>query len=117
MASTADFVFKRHDTFPPLVRNLTQTINDVVTAVNLTTATTVKLIMTATLTDGSTATVTGTCALTDATGGIVTYTWVTGDTIASGLYNAEYEITWNTGKIETIPNDGYFTVEIQDDLG
>lgn len=48
--------------------------------------------------------------------GRVTYTWITGDTDTSGTFNAEWEITYGDGSILSVPNVGYDTVIISDEL-
>lgn len=53
----------------------------------------------------------------DATLGVVKYTWQAGDTSASGDFQAEIQITWPTGKIQTFPANGYITIVITKDLG
>ena len=49
--------------------------------------------------------------------GEVTYSWGTADTATAGDYLAEVEVTWNDGKRETFPNDGYWDVTITGDIG
>lgn len=106
----ADFSLKKHDTWPPL----NATLSDANGPINLTAATTVKLIIKPT---GGGSAITGTCAVISAPAGTVRYTWATGNTDISGTYSGEFEITWSDGKIGTVPNEGYFTLEILDDLG
>jgi hypothetical protein len=102
------YTIKQHDNYPSLVLTLT----DQNGPINLSTATTVKLIL-----KSGTTTITGTCNITTPTSGIVTYVWAAGDTSVVGTYDGEVEITWNTGKIETVPNDSYFTITVFPDLG
>lgn len=52
----------------------------------------------------------------DANGGEVQYDWVAADTVNAGTFSAEIEITFSDGKIETFPNDGYFTITITAEL-
>lgn len=33
-------------------------------------------------------------------------------TAVAGTYKGEVEITWATGKIETVPNDGHFVADL-----
>lgn len=54
--------------------------------------------------------------ITDAVNGTVQYAWQAGDTDTAGDYDVEFEITWNDGGVETVPNDSYLTVRIVDDL-
>lgn len=108
----ADVTMKKDDTRPKLTRSLTQTINGVATTLPLTTASAVKFIM-----KQNAAVVSGAASISDPATGQVTYVWQTGDTATSGNYTAEWEIKWNDGGYETVPNDGYFSIEIVDDLG
>ena len=48
--------------------------------------------------------------------GIVAYEWQTGDTANTGIHSAEFQITYNSGKIETFPNTGYIKVVIKDEI-
>jgi hypothetical protein len=61
--------------------------------------------------------VSGACTVMDAGQGQVRYPWVTGNTTTAGVFQAEFQITWNGGKIETVPNGSYLAVEIVADLG
>ena len=103
----ADITFKQHDNWPPL----DAVLSDADGPMNISGAT-VKLILV-----GKTVTITGNCSLVSETGGQVRYTWANGDLAVAGDYNGEFEITFPTGKIETVPNAGYFTLTIKEDLG
>ncbi len=46
------------------------------------------------------------------TDGLVEYQWVTADTNTPGWYDAEWEVVFPGGKIETFPNKGYDTIKI-----
>lgn len=48
--------------------------------------------------------------------GIVRYDWQPSDTAASGVLEAEFEVTYNDLTVETFPNTGYITVEIISDI-
>ena len=48
--------------------------------------------------------------------GKVTYTWITANLDTEGTYNAEWEITFVSGKIMTVPNTGYDTVTVIKEL-
>jgi hypothetical protein len=48
--------------------------------------------------------------------GVVRYDWLAADTDTIGSYQAEFEVTYADGSIETFPNDGYVRVEIIDDI-
>lgn len=47
---------------------------------------------------------------------IIQYNWSPADTAASGVYLAEFQVTFSDGSIETYPNDGYILVKITPDL-
>lgn len=49
--------------------------------------------------------------------GIVRYDWETGDTNQDGVFDAEFQITFDGNGIHTIPNDGYIKVPITEELG
>lgn len=65
---------------------------------------------------GSVVSLAGTCSITDAPNNIVTYAWDTADTASIDTYEAEFQINWNDGGIETVPNDGYNYVIVKDDI-
>jgi hypothetical protein len=107
----ADRTIKQHDTWPPL----TAVLKASGLPIDLTAATLVKV-----LAKNSTGSVTwsGNCTVTDAAGGAVSYAW-TGvtDTATANTYNIEFEIQWSSGKVTTVPNDGYLSLEVKADLG
>jgi hypothetical protein len=47
-------------------------------------------------------------------GGIVEYRWAGGDTDALGSYEAEFEITYADGTVETFPSNGYIPVQVNE---
>jgi hypothetical protein len=105
-----ELTIKQHDTWPPL--RATLKANNV--AIDLTTATSVRLI----LQSPAPLTIIGVCSIVSpATSGVVTYSWISSNTATVGTYNGEFEITWANGAIETVPNDNYFQVAIKADLG
>lgn len=55
-------------------------------------------------------------SITDESGGRVEYTWTASDTDTAGTYYGEIEITYGDLTVETFPNNGYFTIIIQEDL-
>lgn len=57
-----------------------------------------------------------TATISDAANGVVTYAWGADDLDTVGEYEAEVEVTWNDGKKETFPNNGYWTVNVVDDI-
>ncbi len=48
--------------------------------------------------------------------GIVQYDWIAGNTDDVGFYQAEFEVTYSDGNVETFPNNNYIGVEIVDDI-
>lgn len=106
-----DFFIKRHDTRPPLVKNLTDADGN---PVNLTTASGVVFIMSA----GGVAKVNrASTTVTDAPTGKVSYTWVAANTDTSGTYDGEFEVTFSDGGVQTFPNPKKMVILVGDDLG
>lgn len=58
----------------------------------------------------------GTALVTNAAAGEVTYSWTAADTNTAGDYEAELEVQWTGGKVETFPNDGYWDISVVDDI-
>jgi hypothetical protein len=52
----------------------------------------------------------------DAPNGLVTYAWAPGDTDDFGTFNVEFEINWDDGGVETVPNNSYQQIKIVEDL-
>lgn len=104
------FRIKTNDTSPSLVVSLTDYAGS---KVNLTGATAqfhMKKYGASTLKVDAAATV------TSASNGQVTYDWSASDTDTAGTYYGEIEITYSDSKVETFPNNGYFTIIINEDL-
>ena len=55
-------------------------------------------------------------AVGNAVNGRQTYNPTTSDTDTAGIYEAEIQATFSNGKIRTFPSDGYFTIEVVDDI-
>lgn len=111
------FYLKQNDRRPLFVVALKDDFGEATeAAVNLTTASTAVFNMRLTDPPATVKINRGGCAITDATNGEVTYTWGTADTNTVGSYEAEVEVTWSDGKVETFPNNTYWDVEIVDDI-
>jgi len=54
--------------------------------------------------------------ITDDAGGGVRYSWATGDTAIAGTYDAEFEVTFSDGTVETFPNSNFITVIIPESI-
>ena len=104
------WTMKQNDTWPPMPAQL----KDANGPVDLTTANTVTLHLKAT--GGGTTTGGGACTITDAVAGRVTYTFTAADTDTVTVFDAEFEIDWGAGQITTIPNEGYFQVQVTKEL-
>ncbi len=111
MAST--FILKKHDTLPWLRATLLTEGN----AIDLTTADSVKFLAKQADEKNNPKLMDKPAAITDAAAGSVQVVWGPADTDTAGTFNCEFEITWDPGYIQTIPNDGYFILVIHEDLG
>jgi len=55
--------------------------------------------------------------ISDPGNGVIKYQWRDGDFIEdAGVYQAEFRINDNAGNTETVPNDGYVTIEIEEEI-
>lgn len=63
------------------------------------------------------ATLGSTMTIASAAGGLVRYTWQPADTDTAGLFDAECQVLYSDGGIETFPEDGYISIDIKADLG
>jgi hypothetical protein len=52
----------------------------------------------------------------DAEAGEVWVVFAPGETDVSGVYRAEFRVTYGDGRRETFPNDGYMNIQILSDL-
>ena len=52
----------------------------------------------------------------DALAGEVWVVFAPGETDVSGVYRAEFQVTYGDGRKETFPNDGYISIQILSDL-
>lgn len=53
----------------------------------------------------------------DAENGEVAYQWSEGETDRTGLFDIEWQVTWNTGSMETFPKNGYDSIVFREDIG
>lgn len=108
----AAFTIKQHDTRP----NLQVPLLDNDAAIDLSTATAVKFLMAPHA--GGALVVSRACVIVSAVAGVVRQIWQAADTATVGLYDAEFEITWSDGGIETVPSGRYYySIEVVADLG
>lgn len=105
-----DFFIKRHDTQPPLVKNLLDADG---LPVNLATATVVFIMSSGGVRKVDRRPVT----VTDAPAGEVSYQWQAADTDTSGSYDGEFEVTYAVGGAQTFPNPRMMVILVGDDLG
>lgn len=54
--------------------------------------------------------------ITDAATGNVRYDWVPEDTANAGIYEAEFEVTFANGDVQTFPNNGYLTIVVMEEV-
>jgi hypothetical protein len=112
------FSIKRHDTRPAYVADLKDNFglsNEA--AIDLTNATTVTFKMRAAASADTVAPkVSRVVTILDPTLGRVQQTWQVGDTDTVGAFQVEFEIAWNDGGVETVPNGSYLTVNVIEDL-
>jgi len=104
------FQIKENDTTPSLRAALLNGSGDPVDLIN----TTVKFHMRPI--GSSTASIDATASIISVPNGIVQYNWVSGDTSNIGSYQAEFEVTYSDGNVETFPNSRYINVEIIDNI-
>lgn len=110
------FTIKQNDTRPFFVVALKDDYGEATEApVNLTTASTAVFNMRA---HAGTAVKVNRAGgtITNAATGEVTYKWEATDTDTVGTFDAEIEIGWADGKVETFPSDSYWVVSIVDDI-
>lgn len=112
------FLIKQNDTRPKLVVPLLDKLGTAEQEpIDLTSAKSVKLIVRdASASDPTAPKIKAEMAFTDRANGIVTYAWEPKDTDTVGTFNMEYEITWGDDGIETVPNEGFDTLQVLPDL-
>lgn len=107
----ADFNLKQNDRLPIAAAALK---NPDGSAVNLA-GTAVRFIMR--LAGSTSPKIAAAATITSASTGGVSYGWTAADTDTAGTFQAEFEVTFGGGLIQTYPNTGYLAVSILDDLG
>lgn len=107
----ADYSIKANDRLPSIQATLT---NSDGSAIDLTDATGVAFLMR--LIGGTVPKIDAPAVVVNAAFGIVRYDWLAADTDTPGNYHAEWEITWASGKQQTVPTLTYHTVDVLDDL-
>lgn len=118
MADLTPFIIKQNDTRPNLVAVLQDGVGTGASPIDLTTAKAVRFIMRGkNKKDNDGPKTKRECDITDPSKGVVTYVWMAADTDTVSEFNGEFEIEWEDGGIETVPNNGYFAINIVDDLG
>lgn len=108
MATTT---IKRGSTLPALTAALVDASGN---AINLTTATTVTMVMR--LQSGSAPKISKTATITNAATGAVSYSWTTQDTDTAGRYDVEWVVNWNSGDVQRFPIQGYQSISVEEDL-
>jgi hypothetical protein len=105
------FYIKQNDTRPAITANLTDA-NDA--AVNLTGAT-VKFNMRVDPA-GATKVSLGAATIEDAEAGQVSYSWTASNTDTADDYEAEFQVTFAGGTVQTFPGRNWIAVHIIDDI-
>jgi hypothetical protein len=104
------FYIKQNDTAPSIQMTLTDPAGD---PVDLTSAASVNFHMKEA---GQSIKIEGAATIVDANLGTVKYDWAAGDTDTPGTYQCEVEITYSDSTVQTVPNDGYGTVIVTEEL-
>jgi hypothetical protein len=114
--ANADLTMKQNDTWPPLSAVLTDGEGE---PLDLTDVDAVHVFL-----SGPIKVKTGPCTIVgDPKEGAVEYPWQgaeggdPADLHTAGSYKGEFEITYEDGSVQTVPNDSYFTIEVVADLG
>ena len=107
----ATFYIKQNDTAPSIQAVLTDSNGKARSMAN---ASQVRLHMS---TEGGTNVISnGIGSVVNATKGIVAYEWNAGDTATAGIHDAEFQITYVNGQVETFPNNSYIKVVVKEEL-
>jgi hypothetical protein len=103
------FYIKQNDTQPRMLATLKDGDENVIDLTDATVRFHMRAVGGAVVTDAAAVVVT-------AASGLVRYDWSASDTEDTGSYQAEFEVTYADGTIETFPNNGYIRVQIGDDI-
>tara|TARA_R110000822_G_scaffold95989_3_gene218932 strand:+ start:81 stop:404 length:324 start_codon:yes stop_codon:yes gene_type:complete len=104
------FFIKQNDTSPALEATLKDGLGAVVNLTGCSVRFHMRLV------GGNVAKTDAPATLSVPLGGVVYYQWNGSDTDTIGSYEAEFEVTFIGGEIETFPNNKYIEVEITDDI-
>jgi len=104
------FNIKQNDTSPQIAANLKDGSGNARDVTGATVKFHMKRIGAATASVNSNATI------VSANTGFVKYAWQTGDTSTAGSFQAEFQVTFADGSIETFPNDGSIAIDITPEL-
>ena len=105
-----DFKIKRNDTRPAIEATISASASDTITTVEFHMASSDGTLKVA----AGSGTIVQQASSTQAAK--VKYQWQTGDTDTDGKYNAEFEVTFSDGRVETYPNEGFLKVQVGPDL-
>lgn len=108
---TADFHIGEGDTLPKIRATLQDEDGN---AVDLTSVSSVRFHMKKTNKDE--VVVDAAASVVDGVNGIVEYTWIVTDTADAGVYDAEFEVNFIGGGIETFPNDRNLKIQIKEQI-
>jgi len=109
MATTSRFNIKRNDTSP----SIAGVLKDADGNVRDLTSATIRFHM---IDKDDTTVVDAAATILNATTGRVAYEWSAADTVTSGGFRGEFEVTFADATIETFPNTGYIPIRIYEDL-
>lgn len=104
------FFIKQNDTSPSLQATLKDGADNAVDLTGATVRFHMRQLGTQTVKVDDDATV------SDADNGVVYYQWSASDTDTIGSFEAEFEVTFSGGEIESFPNNRFIQVEITDDI-
>lgn len=106
--------WKVGDTYPPYSAFLQQAGG--ASSISLTAASSVEFIAKNSGNQATSIIIKGAMSIASAANGYVQYSWGASDLIFADTYNSEYEIVWQAGGIETVPNDSYDSFTVVKDL-